>query len=102
MKHRFAEEALAEFIATGRHYNQQVPGLGGLSANAKHRTQRWLCRINPNGIEAFSPGLRGTSYPGDSGENHNPERVESIFVRSCDATLSGLFEFIALPQGSRS
>jgi plasmid stabilization system protein ParE len=28
MKHRFAEEALAEFIAAGRYYNQQVPGLG--------------------------------------------------------------------------
>jgi plasmid stabilization system protein ParE len=28
MKHRFAEEALEEFIAAGRYYNQQVPGLG--------------------------------------------------------------------------
>jgi toxin ParE1/3/4 len=25
---RFADEALAEFIATGRYYNEQVPGLG--------------------------------------------------------------------------
>ena len=28
MKHRFVEEALDEFIAAGRYYNQQVPGLG--------------------------------------------------------------------------
>jgi len=28
MKHRFAEEALQEFIAAGRYYNRQVPGLG--------------------------------------------------------------------------
>ncbi len=25
---RFADEALAEYIAAGRYYNQQVPGLG--------------------------------------------------------------------------
>jgi len=28
MKHRFVEEALDEFIAAGRYYNQQIPGLG--------------------------------------------------------------------------
>jgi len=28
MTYRFAEEALAEFIAAGRYYNRQVPGLG--------------------------------------------------------------------------
>lgn len=28
MSFRFAEEALAEYIAAGRYYNQQVPGLG--------------------------------------------------------------------------
>jgi plasmid stabilization system protein ParE len=28
MRHRFVEEALAEFIAAGRYYNRQVPGLG--------------------------------------------------------------------------
>ena len=28
MKHRFAGEALEEFIAAGRYYNHQVPGLG--------------------------------------------------------------------------
>src|ERR1035437_3428373 len=33
---------------------------------------------NPNGIPSFSPGLRGTSYPGSvPNKNHNPERVES-------------------------
>jgi hypothetical protein len=34
---------------------------------------------NPKGIESFSPGLRGTSYPGVRIQKiHNPERVESI------------------------
>jgi len=28
MRHRFVDEALAEFIADGRYYNRQVPGLG--------------------------------------------------------------------------
>lgn len=28
MRYRFVEEALAEFIAAGRYYNQQIPGLG--------------------------------------------------------------------------
>ncbi len=28
MKHRFVDEALAEFIAAGRYDNRQVPGLG--------------------------------------------------------------------------
>jgi hypothetical protein len=28
MKHRFAEEDLEEFVAAGRYYKQQVPGLG--------------------------------------------------------------------------
>jgi len=28
MSFRFAEEALAEYIAAGRYYNQQVPGAG--------------------------------------------------------------------------
>jgi toxin ParE1/3/4 len=28
MKYRFVDEALAEFMAAGRFYNQQVPGLG--------------------------------------------------------------------------
>jgi hypothetical protein len=33
---------------------------------------------NPKGIASFSPGLRGTSYPGINAPNlHNPERVAS-------------------------
>jgi hypothetical protein len=28
LKYRFVDEALEEFIAAGRYYNQQVPGLG--------------------------------------------------------------------------
>jgi hypothetical protein len=33
MRHRFVDEALAEFIAAGRYYNQQVPGLGDALVN---------------------------------------------------------------------
>jgi len=33
MKYRFADEALAEYIAAGRYYNQQVPGLGDAFAD---------------------------------------------------------------------
>jgi toxin ParE1/3/4 len=33
MKYRFVDEALAEFIAAGRYYNQQVPGLGDTFVN---------------------------------------------------------------------
>lgn len=28
MRHRFVDEAAAEFLAAGRYYNRQVPGLG--------------------------------------------------------------------------
>lgn len=33
MTYRFADEALAEYIAAGRYYNQQVPGLGDAFAD---------------------------------------------------------------------
>ncbi|HEX3800623.1 MAG TPA: type II toxin-antitoxin system RelE/ParE family toxin [Verrucomicrobiae bacterium] len=33
MKHRFVDEALAEFIAAARYYNHQVPGLGDAFAD---------------------------------------------------------------------
>ncbi len=33
MKFRFADEALSEFIAAARFYNQQVPGLGDAFAD---------------------------------------------------------------------
>jgi|GEM_PF-4490156 len=26
--------------------------------------EMWIAFTNPKGIESFSPGLRGTSYPG--------------------------------------
>jgi toxin ParE1/3/4 len=34
MTFRFADEALAEFIAAGRYYNRQVPGLGDAFVDA--------------------------------------------------------------------
>jgi putative transposase len=46
--------------------------------------------FNPKGIAAFSPGLRGTSYPGfQRQKHHNSERVASI---------SGLAHSEAMPQ----
>jgi hypothetical protein len=37
---------------------------------------------NPKGIVSFSPGLRGTSYPGcERGTEHNPEGVVSTAIR---------------------
>jgi len=68
MTHRFFEEALEEFIAAGRYYNQQVPGLGDefvdevedgiLAITANPRTwrpieadvRRYLVRRFPYGI----------------------------------------------------
>jgi hypothetical protein len=42
-------------------------------------TSRDALSANPNGMQSFSLGLRGTSYPrGTNNEFINPERVESI------------------------
>ena len=54
------------------------------SAGIRKKRECWkscewqLSSLNPNGIQAFSPGLRGTSYPG-SGEwvRANPNGVVS-------------------------
>jgi hypothetical protein len=37
---------------------------------------------HPNGMKSFSPGLRGTSYPGSSSKqnNFNPNGVASAFA----------------------
>jgi hypothetical protein len=44
----------------------------------------------PNGIAAISPGLRGTSYPGNRNKNRNPARVASALLNPWPTTLSGL------------
>ena len=47
--------------------------------------------VCPNGVMAFSPGLRGTSYPGKSSRKfNNPEGVEAAGTRTVDATPLGL------------
>jgi prepilin-type N-terminal cleavage/methylation domain-containing protein len=58
---------------------------------------------NPEGIASFSPGLRGTSYPGSEGSNvPNPERVAPNecaninFVREHAFTLIELLVVIAI------
>jgi hypothetical protein len=47
-----------------------------------NRFTRRLACANPNGISSYSPGLRGTSYPGIPPNRWiNPERVESAPAR---------------------
>jgi hypothetical protein len=56
---------------------------------------------NPKGIAAFSPGLRGTSYPGIEPPNdHNPERVASSprgSIFHVTGNPGGAFGTVALP-----
>jgi hypothetical protein len=74
--------------APGRGHPHQCPRVRPCPPGRAHEevTMQATCRIprvldipgNPKGIESFSPGLRGTSYPGcaiDLGVN--PERVAS-------------------------
>src|ERR1700733_13055955 len=60
----------------------------------------------PKGLEALSPGLRGTSYPGLSANmEHNPERVESNprgFAMPSIEPFQGSSGFRQLTQGSSS
>ena len=44
MKYRFAESALAEYIAAGHYYNQQVPGLGAAFADEIEAGTRRIAR----------------------------------------------------------
>ena len=53
--------------------------------------------FNPKGIEAFSPGLRGTSYPGSPvRELFNPERVAPWCAATQPHSASRLFALAAL------
>jgi prepilin-type N-terminal cleavage/methylation domain-containing protein len=67
-----------------------------LEINPKFQTR------NPKGIQSFSPGLRGTSYPGfECSDLSNPERVEpsegaNILVRTSAFTLIELLVVIAI------
>jgi hypothetical protein len=42
------------------------------------------------GLKSYSPGLRGTSYPGFKQKQDNPVRVKSAWLRKFDLTLAGL------------
>ena len=56
---------------------------------------------NPNGIFSFSPGLRGTSYPGSSqNEYPNPNGVASDSADRATTTPSGLETILLNTQGS--
>jgi Protein of unknown function (DUF3631) len=46
---------------------------------------------NPKGIPSFSPGLRGTSYPGfEAADVYNPERVAAVSPAALDTSRSSL------------
>jgi hypothetical protein len=49
MKHCFADEALAEFIAAARYYNGQVPGLGNAFADEVEAGIETFSAILPSG-----------------------------------------------------
>ena len=56
---------------------------------------------NPNGILSFSPGLRGTSYPGASqNECANPNWVASDSADRAATTPLGLKAIFSNTQGS--
>jgi hypothetical protein len=56
---------------------------------------------NPNGIQSFSPGLRGTSYPGSmQRELGNPNGVVSDSTNWAAATPLGLGNILSNTQGS--
>jgi len=65
----------------------------------------WLCpseipKLNPNGIPAQSPGLRGTSYPGKSRQKANNPNGVAARWRKFDETPLGLKIPSATTQGS--
>ncbi len=59
MRYRFADEALTEYIAAGRYYNRQVPGLGDALADAVEagiatiRATPFVGRIVEDGVRRF-------------------------------------------------
>ncbi len=71
--------------------------------NAKWRSGLAAALTNPEGIEAFSPALRGTSYAGLSRPRFQyPERVASGVIKYCYSTPSGLVNLTGATQGSTS
>ncbi len=58
--------------------NNQIPSR---KTGVPPRTLILTCICNPNGIASFSPGLRGTSYPGYAAPmSHNPNGVAAMLV----------------------
>jgi len=57
-------------------------------------------KMNPKGIPAQSPGLRGTSYPGKSGQKANNPNGVAARWRNFGATPLGLKIPPAATQGS--
>ena len=52
-------------------------------------------RTNPNGIESISPGLQGTSYPGNTENNTTLKGLNGVaWVGAGDSTLSGLMKLV--------
>jgi hypothetical protein len=65
------------------------------------KTNRLELLFNPKGIGSFSPGLRGTSYPGNNaGGIINPNGVASIAPRCCHNPVGVENYFASTTQGS--
>src|SRR5271154_3733019 len=74
-----------------------------LQSNTKWRLGLVTASTNPEGIEAFSPALRGTSYAGLRRPRFPyPERVVSEVMSTRYSTPSGLTNLNAVTQGRPS
>jgi len=72
MRHRYADAALAEFIAAGRFYNRQVPGLATVGMFVVRdpilKRRRWGVPSERPRPGVLTSALRKNSRPGDSCE----------------------------------
>src|ERR1700720_3261245 len=80
--------------------------LHGLIFFEAKNTRKAVRLANPKGIEAFSPGLRGTSYPGKTmAKNHHPQggcgRQERMEWRDLPQPVPGGGLFVVVTQNIR-
>ncbi len=88
MRYRFADEALAEYIAAGQYYNQKVPGLGDAFADAiedairKIRATPLVWRVVEDDVRRFL--IEGFPY------GNSRRRLRFDLGGEASATRSGL------------
>ena len=67
------------------------------------KANKFMPLFNPNGIVSFSPGLRGTSYPGnDADKINNPNGVVTVIFARCRNPVGVETILVSATQGSRS